>query len=476
MPVLKSLNCWPCLALFVKYGGSSPLLDPPSQDDEDNIIAALKQSDRVSCVSLTVTRSLQAKLFKIKKPLCNLEDLVLLSQNSVLLTLPDTFRWGRYLRRLHLTRIIFPSFLQRLSFSRGLVDIQLHEISSMDHLPPEAFAAALSGTPQLQSLSLHFPSTADYSAVTPPLAPGKLVVLSALTRLHFRGISEYLEDLVARISAPRLRNVEITLSSRLFVWHQCDLPKLGGFIDRIEMQKHHCQADILSSRGVVSIAITQLGTSVCLKLQVICNPPSRWKMPCMGQICSHFTAILFHVEDVRIGTTGPPDPQDFSTWSPEKWLEFIRRFRGAKRFHIAGDHSTEVVRALRLSGGQREAVLPALHKLCVQEPLPHYEPMREAVVSFVLSCRLSGRFIAAEYEQLWMNEPRGTGTTYAQFKHFTLTCFEQDLLTRQRLMYSQTTSFGTSSFTFWVPLPNLGQHSCTCPEDGGRSHFRHPLA
>ena len=39
----------------MEYGGS-PALDPPAPEDEDNIMAAIKQSDRVSHISLTVTR------------------------------------------------------------------------------------------------------------------------------------------------------------------------------------------------------------------------------------------------------------------------------------------------------------------------------------------------------------------------------------------------------------------------------------
>ena len=58
-PVLKTLDCWPTLSIVVQYGGS-PALDPPAPEDEDDIMAALKQSDRVRSISLTVTSSLFA--------------------------------------------------------------------------------------------------------------------------------------------------------------------------------------------------------------------------------------------------------------------------------------------------------------------------------------------------------------------------------------------------------------------------------
>jgi hypothetical protein len=74
-PVLKTLDCWPALPIIVQYGGS-PNLDPPAPEDDDNIIAALKQSDRVSSINLTVTRSLLEKLSAISEPFSELEELV----------------------------------------------------------------------------------------------------------------------------------------------------------------------------------------------------------------------------------------------------------------------------------------------------------------------------------------------------------------------------------------------------------------
>ena len=61
---------------------------------------------------------------------------------------------------------------------------------------------------QLQSLSLHFLFATDHIGVL--LASTKRVVLPALTRLNFRGITKYLDDLVARLDAPRLGNIEVT--------------------------------------------------------------------------------------------------------------------------------------------------------------------------------------------------------------------------------------------------------------------------
>ena len=76
-PVLKTLDCWPTLPIVVQYGVHPvPSLPTTDSEDEDNIMAALKQSDRVTSVSLIVTNSLLEKLSAIEKPFLELEELV----------------------------------------------------------------------------------------------------------------------------------------------------------------------------------------------------------------------------------------------------------------------------------------------------------------------------------------------------------------------------------------------------------------
>jgi hypothetical protein len=209
-PVLKVLDCWPALPIVVLYGGA-PNLDPPAPADDDNIIAALKESDRVSHISLTVTRSLVGKLSAISEPISGLEELSLLSHDSLLPTLPNSFRWGPRLRTLDSSGIAFPSFPQLLLPSQGLIDLRIHEIPITGYFSPDAFASALSGMTNLRLLSLHFlslPPRRSYRGFPPP--SGERVVLPALTCLKYQGTSKYLDNFVARIDAPRLGDIDIT--------------------------------------------------------------------------------------------------------------------------------------------------------------------------------------------------------------------------------------------------------------------------
>ena len=194
-PVSKTLDCWPPLPIVLEYG-SSLALDPPAPEDEVNIIAAIERSDRVSSISLTVTTSLLDKLYAIKWPFLDLEELILLSRDSVPPSLLSTFLCCPRLRRLHLTRIRMPGLLQLLHSSRDLEDLHLHDALDPWYFSLENLTDTLSGLAQLQSISLRFSSTTDH--IPPPSPPDRRVVLPALTSLKFRGRAKYLKRLVAR--------------------------------------------------------------------------------------------------------------------------------------------------------------------------------------------------------------------------------------------------------------------------------------
>ena len=399
-PVLKTLPCWPNLPIIVQYGRISNF-DPPAPEDDENIIFALNQSDRVRSITLAVTSSLLGKLFAIKWPFWQLQDLVLQPRNSVPLTLPRAFRWGTRLRCLKLTRIIVPLLLQLLYSSRNLVDLQLHEVFDPQKISPEVLTNTLSRMTQLRSLSLHIPFTTDRNGISP--RPRKRVVLPALTSLNFRGNTKYLEDLVARIDAPRLRGIKVTfLNESIF-----DLSKLTKFIDQIEMHKSHRRADILLSERDISISLTQPGSPTNIKLQVLKQLSDSELLYSMDRICQYFSAVFSNVEDLRISATGQ-SPASLEISRPT----ILRSFAGVKRFYVAGNNSTNIMHVLQAPDWRRENVLPSLHKLLVSQPGPH---LREAVVSLMVSRRLSGYPITVEYERLChICEPGGAGTISAQ--------------------------------------------------------------
>ena len=375
-PVLKTLDFWPAvkLPIVVQYGGI-PNLNPPAPKEYDNIVAALKQSGRVISLSLTITSALLEKVSAISEPFSELEELSLLSQDSTLATLPSTFRWGPRLRTLHSTRIAFPSFPQLLSTSRDLVYLRLHEIPSAGYISPEAFANALSGMTQLRKLSLHFlslPPRRTYLRLPPQ--SGERVVLPSLTCFKYRGTSKYLDNLMARIDAPRLGNIDITL----FFQPTMDASELGQFIGRTEMLTSLSEANVETTLDAIFISLTDSRTSTPLQIQIACEQLD-WQLSSMAQVCERFSPFLFRVNTLSIRTIRSSIEQ--GDVDGEQWLELIRSFGGARDFRVGEGLETDILCAL----GQADAtVLPSLRNLYVDNPTLK-EPSWGALLSFTTS-------------------------------------------------------------------------------------------
>ena len=383
MPVSKSLDCWPSLPLVVNYGGS-PILKSPAPEDEDDIMVALKQYDRVRSISLTVTNSLREKLSTISEPFSELAELVLLSRDSVQLTLPSVFRSGQRLRTLHLTQIAIPTLPQLISPATGLVDLQLHEIPSVGYFSPESLANALSVMSQLQSLSLHFLSFPPRrSYLSSPPHPTQRASLPALSRLKYRGISKYLDTFVARIDAPRLSDIDISF----FYQPTMDAAQLGQFIERIEMQTLLSQADVFTSARIASISFSKPGAHLRLALQISCAQVD-WQLSSMAQICNHFSPSLSRVTDLGISSTRQTSGTD--DVDREQWAEIIRTFNCAGVFRAAGTLAAVILRTLSLAARDPN-MLPALHTLHVPKLRPeNHVAFKKAAESFATTRRLSG--------------------------------------------------------------------------------------
>ena len=370
------------MPIVVEYRGSLEL-DLPAPEDEDNIIAALTHTDRVRSISLMVTSSVLKRLSAIKRPFLELEDLVLLSRDTVPLILPSAFGWGPRLRRLHSTRIAFPALLHLLHSSRNIVDLQLHEV--LDHWPfsPEELTNALSGMAQLQALSLHFPSVAKHLS---PHARSR-IVLPALTRFNFRGISQYLEGLVARINAPRLRDIKVTFFNE-FIF---ELPALKVFVDQIDVHKSHRRAQIILSERAISLSLTRPGAPTCLKFQLF-GEQLALQLPFISQICICYSAFLFNVEDLHIDATTSSKWED--PFETKNWLEIINSFPGVKWFHVSGNISTNIVRSLDQVDRWRDPLPPSLFKLPIRQPGPHHA----SLLSFNQGNRLRDPFLPALFK------------------------------------------------------------------------------
>jgi hypothetical protein len=105
-----------------------------------------------------------------------------------------------------LDSIPFPALPNLLLSATHLVHLTLQRIPHSGYFSPKAIVTSLAVSTNLKSLTIEFESPLSRpnqeSRHPPPL--NTHTVLPALTHFQFKGVSEYLEDLVAQIDAPFL--------------------------------------------------------------------------------------------------------------------------------------------------------------------------------------------------------------------------------------------------------------------------------
>jgi len=393
-PVGRSLDCWPALPIALWYP-RLVLWRPLASADEDNVISALKYSDRIREINLTMTSSLLEKLAAlVQEPFPSLEYLRMGSQEMLgSVVLPNEFLGGSTprLRQIDLSGTAFPSLPRLLLSTRDLVSLQLDEIPDTGYFSPEALATGLGATPQLKSLKVHFLSpTAYQDQETPPPPSLDRVVLPALADFQFRGDSEYLEDLVARLSAPLLEKIEIAFFDRLVF----DIPQLSQFIDLTQR--------LGSSPYLTSIWLWERGFSIThyfphpsprgtLRLQISCREFAR-RMASLTHINKQLFPLVSSVRRLEIEAHRPSSaPAD--EVNPVQWLELFGLFVSVRRLELTGTLVPSMAAALEQSvEGMGRQVFSALRDIHLRGTA-----MSRAIEEFIAARKLSGHLVSVHY-------------------------------------------------------------------------------
>jgi hypothetical protein len=297
--------------------------------------------------------------------------------NCTVPSLPHRFLGGYapLLRELSLIGIPFPDLPGLLSTTGGLTSLRLLEVPDMGYITPHAMATCLSTLTNLETLCLEFrfptPRPNNERGYPFPLNQD-CATLRTLTHFNFRGTSDYLEDLLARIDAPSLDHVDITFFNQLIF----QVPHLSNFIGRIEMLKSAKVAEMESSFGSgVSIRLDQASAGATqgtvghpLSLCISCGVLD-WQISSMAEIC-HQSSVFSRVEHLDVRA-------DYLRlgyqWEDESvpWVELFRSFTSVETLSISGELCQHVAHALELEVFVVTEVLPELHLL-------HFECSRKS--------------------------------------------------------------------------------------------------
>ncbi|KAH9168943.1 hypothetical protein EDB89DRAFT_1555705 [Lactarius sanguifluus] len=367
-PVRKDLGYWPStFPIAIDYGYNAAKTLTP--DDEDNIIAALEQRDRIRHLRFSVTSALLEKMVTLMRgPFPELRHLAISSQGLNVPALPDDFLGGSApcLREIWFHGIPFPALPTLLSSAITLVELLLVDIPETGHVSSEAFAACLAVLPKLAYLSIGFQSSTFRTILADP-PPETRAVLPSFTSFIFEGKSTYLEVIMARIDSPQLDSISITYTD------QFDFRS-------IELSKCIERSGIRPSRfGRAEISFEDDGISFYLfrksdpddppiTIRIQSNDPIHELVYDMAQVLNQTSAMLSDVVHLEITFDGP-----ISNWQDDidddiEWLELFRPFTAVKKLRIYEELAERITHALE--GQTEEAgteVLPALKLICVQD-------------------------------------------------------------------------------------------------------------
>ena len=394
-PVREKLAIWPPLPIIIEENGGLY----SSKYHEDNIIAALGHNDRVDEIGLEVPSSLLDSVFAaMQKTFVALKRLWLYNVSDRAPVVPNSFLGGSapHLQHLSLIRIQFPSPLLRnlLLSAPNLVTLKLFDIPHSGYFSPEAMVACLSVLTRLEYLRIGFQSPRSCPPREGRHPPSTRTVLPALIKLTFTGISEYLEDLVARIDAPLLNHLSVTFFHQLIF----DTPQLVQFISRTPKLKSYDEARVIFSYSRATIALT--GRNY-MKLQfgISCRR-SDWQLSSLAQICASSLIGLipehfYILEDVYSQPLWQDDLEN------NQWLEFFHPFTTVKNLYLSREFVPCVVPTLHELVGERVTeVLPNLQSIFLEGPEePGLAPEHEAMRKFIAARKLSNRPVDISYRK-----------------------------------------------------------------------------
>ena len=386
-PVRKMLDVWPPLPIVIHH-----YVRPKS--GRDNIIAALERNDRVCQIKLKLDLQWETVLDAMQEPFPALTHLILSSNIELAPVVPDSFMSGSAprLQYLRLARVPIPGLPKLLLSTTDLVHLILRRIPHSGYISPEAIVTCLSTLPRLEMLYLEFESPQSRpNRESRQLPPPTRSVLPALIELYFTGVSEYLEDFVARIDSPLLGCLDIILFHQLIF----DTPQFTQFISRTPTLEVQDQLRVDFSDLHVRLTFPETSSSYHLSLQILCRQPE-WQLSSMAQICTSFfpRSFIHMVERLYIRERSNSKLEWQNDIENSQWLELLHPFTGVKDLHLSKEFAPRIAPSLHeFVGGRTTEVLPVLKSLFLEELHPS-RPVEKAIGKFLAARKLSNHPVA----------------------------------------------------------------------------------
>jgi hypothetical protein len=394
-PARKNLGIWPAFPIFIDGLWIMPIC-------EDNVIATLQHPDRVSFVRLHVTGSQLANMATVmQEPFPMLKHLHISSRDGNAPVLPAEFLGGSApcLQAIHLDGIPFPASPTLLLSTSHLVDLLLRDIPPSGYISPEAMVAGLAALPRLKTFIIEFQSVTPHpDRIRPPHV--KRTVLPALTVFRFKGASEYLEDIVARINSPQLDQIDINYVNRLVDFPVAQLSKfVDCSIGPKLSQFRHWRVRVTFFDTHISFDVYHPNRPGHRGRNIISCEGINWHVSDIAQVFSRFSATLFNVVHLELEEVEAEPFEYLGNTDDVEWLHLFHQLSTVRTLYVSEELAEYVALALEgITGEMVTEVLPSIDLICLASQ------SASSVGKFVAARRLFDRTVTVVDTQTEFDE------------------------------------------------------------------------
>ena len=386
----KSLDVWPALPLLIR--------GDVLETSVDDVIAELKHSNRIRQITLNCYSTSKIEKFWTSMQVL-FPELAVLSLSfenpSHMPALPDIFLGGSTprLRSLSLTSIPFPGLHKLLLSTAHLVHLRLVNIPHSGYISPGAMTTCLSMLTSLESFQLEFESPESCpEQETRRSPPPTRSILPALTFFSFKGVNEYLEDLVSWIDAPRLEQLLTTFFNDIYF----DTPELSQFISRTPRFRSYDEAHLVfhGRKAQVRLKVKPRPSDLrMVEVNILCQM-SDWQLSSLVQICTLSLRLLLTMENLYIYESQSTPPDWKNDIENTEWMDLLLPFTAVKNLYVSKLFAPRIAPALQeLSGRRATEVLPALQNVLLEGFHPS-KPAQEGITQFISARGLSNHPVA----------------------------------------------------------------------------------
>ena len=382
--VAKMLAHSPPLPLTIYYDGENR---ETTEEDEENILLALRHSDRVHYISLDLPPPKMRKIITtMDEQFPILERLYILSQTrgDGSLVLPRTFQ-APLLRHFLLGGAALPIGSSLLTTTAGLVSLRLTNIPPSAYFPPTYLVTQLLLLPQLEILKIDFHSPlpnrdVERQLLATPIMPH--VTLPNLRVFVVKGVSAYLEGLLRHISTPVLTRLYITFFNQL----SFTVPRLLQFLATSETLSCNTVRLTFHNDSAQFMAF-QPREDHSFWVNITCRHLD-WQVSSAAQILNTLQPVLSVVEKLTLLHV---QPDLSSEWHNEVdrvlWRQLLRPFTNLETLRVHNKLIENLAHSLQTEDGEPQLeLLPNLKEVEYSGEVD----VRDAFIPFIDERQVAG--------------------------------------------------------------------------------------